>query len=471
MRGDADFATYASARWPFLVRALVLSGCPRSQAPLIAADALSRCRRGWARESREGDVQALVLEELVEAWARERGTLEVDPTAPPLDEVLSRYDSAVGERLREEAERIDVPPAPALDEIRSLERARRRRSTRRVLAVLVPLALVLGGVTWSTTRLNDAEDPAALDPVRATSATNPVSVAWYADGVLHLDAVTLAVPDLVELRVLGAATIYADDEGHVVRLERDGTRRRLGAKDPGSSLVADAKAADGHGLVVWTTSDPAGERLNVYDVEQDEIVAMRAVRTVDARGRDARFALVSIVEEVVFYEDRSGTHGWLYTEPEPATEVAEIASLVAAAGQIRAYDLGGTQIRISRLDSGVDITVPGTSASLSSGGDYLLTQRVQDAEAGLRPVVVFDTLLGSQVATGIDERFEYAVTARLGEDDEVAYVVARRSPDTSPGFVRNEPSGAQKLRTCHLATSSCQDFSLPTDTGAVVLAD
>ena len=46
-RADDDFASYVGARWPGLVRTLVLVGCPPALAPEVATLALARSHRGW----------------------------------------------------------------------------------------------------------------------------------------------------------------------------------------------------------------------------------------------------------------------------------------------------------------------------------------------------------------------------------------------------------------------------------------
>ena len=61
MRGDdTDFAAYLAARWPFLVRTLVLLGCGQQEAEQVAQTGLARCYRDWERVRRSDDVDAYV---------------------------------------------------------------------------------------------------------------------------------------------------------------------------------------------------------------------------------------------------------------------------------------------------------------------------------------------------------------------------------------------------------------------------
>ena len=48
MRADGDFHGYVAARWPALVRTLVLLGCPVELAPDVVAAGLGSCRRELA---------------------------------------------------------------------------------------------------------------------------------------------------------------------------------------------------------------------------------------------------------------------------------------------------------------------------------------------------------------------------------------------------------------------------------------
>ena len=125
MRADDDLIAFVGARWPSLLRTLVLLGCPPGEAPDVVTDALSRCRRGWDDVRRNGDVDRLVQDELEAAWSRRRAHLP-DPQT-----------SATEDELRELAEEMTILAPPSLDDLRAHDRRRRRAVTRRSVVVLV----------------------------------------------------------------------------------------------------------------------------------------------------------------------------------------------------------------------------------------------------------------------------------------------------------------------------------------------
>src|SRR4051794_11632772 len=125
MRAEADFMVFVAARWPSLVKEAVLLGVPPEDAAGVTSDALSRCRRGWERTSREGDVEALVREQLVAAAGRRPRTEETG---------------------REQAAReLLVLAPPTLEELTSRERQRNRAMLRRAVLVVLPLVVVAAG--------------------------------------------------------------------------------------------------------------------------------------------------------------------------------------------------------------------------------------------------------------------------------------------------------------------------------------
>ena len=86
MRDDADFAAYLAARWPFLVRAMVLIGCPRDEAEHVVRSGLARCYASWDRVRRADDVDVHVWATVLEGWhrsrRRRRQAVEMDRPAP-----------------------------------------------------------------------------------------------------------------------------------------------------------------------------------------------------------------------------------------------------------------------------------------------------------------------------------------------------------------------------------------------------
>lgn len=72
MPRDSDFAAYAAARWPALVRTLALLGGRPDAAEDVARTALARSSARWGRISRSGDVDVHVYRILLDCWSRRR---------------------------------------------------------------------------------------------------------------------------------------------------------------------------------------------------------------------------------------------------------------------------------------------------------------------------------------------------------------------------------------------------------------
>ena len=115
MRDDGDFAAYTAARWPPMVRSLVLLGCPQPEAEEVARTALARCHRAWARVRRSDDPDVHAYRTLLDCWARDRRRRRrhrapvahpPDPPAgeEPTDAVLLRR------ALEAELDRLDPEP-------------------------------------------------------------------------------------------------------------------------------------------------------------------------------------------------------------------------------------------------------------------------------------------------------------------------------------------------------------------------
>jgi hypothetical protein len=448
MRGDEDFMAFVAARWPALVRGLVVLGCPPGEAAYVATDALSRCRRGWGEVSREGDVDRLVQDELLAARARQRPRLAGEESPSGEDE------------LRELAEEMTVLAPPTLDDVRAHESRRRRRATRRSLVVLVPVLIVVAGLTWWATRPAEEDPRAGLRPVPSERAENPADVAWYAEGRLHLEHVTLTLPGLRDLAQTGTGAVYGDARGRVVEVGEDGRRTLLGTKDPDIPLVGGAD-----GWVAWVDRREETPRLRVYDAEAGEVVGARALN-----GPSAGLVRpLAIDDGTVFYTDPDGTRAFLPAEDEPRTDVVEPARLLDASSRARAYQLGADVIRVEQPFSGVAFDLAGTGAEISDDGGYTLT-RAGVAQNGVQPVAIYRTRSGKELPSGIDDRFEVALAARLGPDGRVTYVVGKAVTETAPGFVRAKPSGQLELRSCDLDAAECRAVATFGEVGPTLLA-
>lgn len=98
---DADFAAYLGARWPSLVRTLVLLGCGRRDAEQVARTGLAKCYTAWERVRRGDDVDTYVYGAVLDSLRKQRrratGTTaepapEPAPAEEPTDAVLLRRD-------------------------------------------------------------------------------------------------------------------------------------------------------------------------------------------------------------------------------------------------------------------------------------------------------------------------------------------------------------------------------------------
>jgi DNA-directed RNA polymerase specialized sigma24 family protein len=73
MRLDGDFAAYLAARWPVLVRLLVLLGGRTDEAEDAVRSGLALDYADWARISRSDDPDVYVYRSVLEAWDRRPG--------------------------------------------------------------------------------------------------------------------------------------------------------------------------------------------------------------------------------------------------------------------------------------------------------------------------------------------------------------------------------------------------------------
>jgi DNA-directed RNA polymerase specialized sigma24 family protein len=144
MRLEDDFAAYLTARWPVLVRLLVLLGGRRQEAEDAVRSGLVRDYPHWARISGSDDPDVRVYRSVLEAWHHRRGgwwhAPALDPDGEPAPELTAlehELDRLTGpERLalvlrfgtgldeQQVAEVLDTPPAAVSDLVdRALARA------------------------------------------------------------------------------------------------------------------------------------------------------------------------------------------------------------------------------------------------------------------------------------------------------------------------------------------------------------
>jgi RNA polymerase sigma factor (sigma-70 family) len=108
MRGsDADFAAYLAARWPFVVRTLVLLGCGRQEAEQVAQTGLARCYRDWDRVRRADDVDTYVYATVLGRLHHHRRRVAAPPPEPPPVAEEATDDELLRHALAVQLERLD----------------------------------------------------------------------------------------------------------------------------------------------------------------------------------------------------------------------------------------------------------------------------------------------------------------------------------------------------------------------------
>src|SRR5262245_15624702 len=129
---DADFAAYLAARWPPLVRSVVLLGCSRPEAEVVVTSGLARCYAAWARVRRADDVDAHVYRTVLDCWhrhQRRRGAVPIEVPPEPTavedvtDQVLLRraLEASLSALVPEHREVLVLRFAAGLSEVQVAE--------------------------------------------------------------------------------------------------------------------------------------------------------------------------------------------------------------------------------------------------------------------------------------------------------------------------------------------------------------
>ncbi|WP_028645161.1 sigma factor-like helix-turn-helix DNA-binding protein [Nocardioides sp. URHA0020] len=515
MPGDhADFAAYLTARWPSLVRTLVLLGCGRPEAVTLARTGLARCDQGWDRVRRADDVDvytyatvlgclhqhrrqvpAPAVPAVAPAWSGSSGSSGEEPTADelllhalmlqlerldtdereavvlhlvaelsesqvadvldvPLESAQARITHGLGrldvlsprEAFRRASEAVEVPAVP-VDDVVAEARARRRRRLRLGVAGVAAAAVVVGGLAWAADRGPDDPGERDLAPVAVRLERNPVTVAWYADGRLHLDKVSVKVPAITALVELDGGAVYGDRKGTIAFVAADGQRRRIGHQDPDGRLVA----STGEGWVAWVDPGDGGSdaTLEVYDVATGANVATQDLRTGDVRP-------IAIDQGHLYFAAPDGTYSWEPARGSPRRMDRDGLVDVESANLV--YQLDGS-IEMEQGFFNVSFVRPGTDALISPGG-VLVLSRVPGpgvaTGAPFRPLL-YDARSGSRKPTGVraDER---AVAAAFGSNNTAVYLVAQVADLDSGG------DHLLALRSCDLTDGRCTDVA-PVEAG------
>ena len=483
MRTDPDFSAYVAARWVPVIRVLVLLGVPVERAEEGAVAAFARLLPDWGRLRRELDVDVELARTVLDGWVRTGGRQPAPRVPVPvpgtrlmtreledqlallerlvdglerldesirvtvvlrhfgeLDEdqiadVLGEAPSKVHQRLAEGAATLDLMPldqachsaATALDVpppsvgrvVAKVDAERRRRWW--VSGAVAGALVVVAAVSYAVTRPAPSDNPAALE---VTPVENPMDVAWWLDGTLHLDHGTARVADISQLVETGVGVAYADSDGTVTAVDEDGTRTPLGTVDPDTPMVAQPDV----GLVAWLEPDRGD--LVIYDVITDREVG-RLDTTIDTR-------LIGWDRERLYFHrngndwsvsvDRAAQAGAPVLVDPPEGSHASVLLDVSSGAELRSDDGA-----LSVVQPFFSLTryVPGTRGQLSPDGNYVLTHFGDGRPA------VYDSRSGEPQGTFFKEGWTPLAAAFTGEG-RIVWVV--ESPPGSVGLYECQSS-------------------------------
>lgn len=488
---DADFAAYVAARWPFLVRSLVLTGLPPAEAEDVAVTGLARCRSGWHGMREVDDVDAQVYGTVYDGRPRSFTPVPVAPVDHPTDadelcqqlsaqlvelpaeqreavvlrfaggldeaqvaDVLDVPVGAVGGRVaqalasiepaalrsedafRTAAAAIEVP-APPYDAVVARARQQRRRRWKIGAAVVLAAAVVLGVTAWLTTRPEQVPPPADV-----VASRNPVDISWY-DGRVHLREVTVDLPGLTSLAGIGESVVFIDTDGRVGIVDPAGTVTTVGRSTPGGTVLGSTE----NGWAAWLEPGDAGARLVVWSVGNAAEVGSI---TVSPETR-----LIAIDQDRVYATGDAGTFVWPPTLDEP--QQIDEPGLVDVGSATR-VDQVGNRIDMVQPFFSVSFERPGEGAMVSPGGNFVLTRVPGRWEPGAPYTpLIYDTRSGDRVPSGIapDER---VVDAAFGNNHQVDYLVTNLS-DLQGVDLDGARERMYVLRTCELETNVCSDVA------------
>ncbi|MGB0099215.1 MAG: hypothetical protein WBP61_02950, partial [Nocardioides sp.] len=462
---DADFASYVAARWPVLVRSVVLLGAPGAVAEDVVVAGLARCSSGWTRVLRSDDVETHVYRAVIGCWHQRQRRGLPDPGPDPAEggategsaaELLTRLDALshgqrevlvlsafaglsdgqvadvldldedavrrrvdgapADERVRSVGAAIGVPP-PAYPQItrRSLDQRRHRR--RRALAGTLLALLVAGLAVWAVLQLGDGVRERSVDVV---PEPNPIDLPWYADGRLHLRSVIVEISGLTDLTAVGDAAVYLDQDGIVGQVDAEGRVIEVGIAVPGSDLLGSTE----EGWAAWVEPGASG-RLVVWDVEDaTEVGGLRSASSVRPIAIDAGLVHFGL-----------GDRDFTWAPPDDEPERLQPTGLVDVSAATRVYQRDDRIEIVQPVFQG-DFLRIGVGGRLSWGGAFALTREPGPWRPGdpYRPLL-YDTRSGSELETGVAPG-ERIVDAAFTTRQEIVYLVAPDGGDGGPLVLR-----------------------------------
>jgi hypothetical protein len=297
---------------------------------------------------------------------------------------------------------LHVDPLPVA-EVDAAVRTHRARVVRRVLVVTAALVLVVAGAAWW---LRPGDDGIG----EVVEAENPLPLAWYGDGRLHLADVVVTVPAVVDLVTVPDGAVMADEQGVVSLVEDDGATTRLGRTVPGEGLVAEPD----NGWVAWADPGTGQPEVVVVDTRVGEEVGRRSLASPGEAGGQpvAGSGPVAIDGERVYYAARGTDYVW---DPLRGSAFALEGSLADVADGARLSNVpDGYVLQASAYRRGTP--VPGTEGRLTADGRFLFVRdaveevRVLETSTGRRLPLMYSPS-DTPVSWGYsdDGRFWFAV--------------------------------------------------------------
>ncbi len=501
MSDGSDFASFVVARWPALVRSLVLLGHDPESADGAAVAGLTRCHPSWDRVREDGDVDAHVYRVVLDQadrGARDHGP-DHDPDPPPLLDPMLPDRAERAELLAELEKALAGLPVEARTVL--VLRFAAGLDPDQVAAVLAqPIGVVetqerqgvaqlAGGAEWARLRPGGFEptevflDAGEVIPVRNPPVDEVLGRAtaarqrrrrWAAASAAAA-VVVLAVstwlttrpsgpqlPDSVVTQAENPANIewYANHTLHLadVTVELPQISNMV--------TVADGIVyGDAEGLVVQVHGDGSLAKLGetvpdkpvVGSAERgwvawvqpgdtvDRLVVRDVVRgeVVASRSVAKGATPVALDGDAVLYTTPGRDWKWQPLEGEPTwTRGGDLVD-VASGVRVSQVEEGGLRITQPLFD--VEVTVPGNGAILSDDGDYLLT-RVDEPDP--QTVVLYDAASGDAIDVGLT-REEVAVQAAFDVDGAAVFLVEHRANEPQPGQeLRLSTTGPTIMRSC-----------------------
>ncbi|MDI6911121.1 hypothetical protein [Nocardioides sp.] len=501
MRNDADFAAYLAARWPFLLRSLLLIGCLPGEAEDVARTGLARCYAAWDEVLQTDDVDACVYRVVLDVWHRRKRppTASVEPapvpgpepaSAPASDpasepgtrapevldpaELRRRLEARLAELTPGDREAVvlhlvaglsetqvaDVLERPAqpirtpvpAEDLRIVSESidvlapplddvvaeARAQRRRRRRTIVASVAAAAVVVAGAGWGLSRPSAEAPADTPRVVvRQPNPVDVPWYAGGLLHLAAVTIRMPAVGDLAAVDDGAAFTDTDGAVWFAAGDGVVTGIGRTTPGARIAV----SDQTDWAAWVDPSADVPRLVVHDL---------------ASGRDTTLDLpgsasvLAVDQDRVYFATPEGDFEW--SPGEEPVRLDRTGLLDVESGSRVYADARG--IEIVQVIFSVANLRPGVGALLSPGGNFVLS-RAGDGSAPFRPLL-YDARTGERMRSGLAAG-ELALDATFGPNHTVSYLVAPRSELGAPPAVDGNTEPLVVLRTCDLAPVVCHD--------------